>query len=125
MQLRVNFDAVIFNQAARAGKVAFALHALNLSKQFSEEFAQSRIVVDLHVSFAALFHEFDYFIRLTLLVSPMSDERAVAHVRLFQVVARLNADQLRHKSVHHIRIILRLVSICVGRESQLDQFGVS
>ena len=55
----------------------------------------------------------------------MGDERTVAHVGFLNLVTGLDAYQLRHQAIHDIGIVLGLISLGIGQESQVDEFLVS
>ena len=61
---------------------------------------------------------------IAVIMTPMSDERSIAHVGLFDLMARGDADELRHQSIHHIGIVLRLIGFTVRQEAELHQFGI-
>ena len=55
----------------------------------------------------------------------MGDEGTVAHVSFLDLMTRLDAYQLRHETIHDIRIILGLISLRIRQQSQVDKFLVS
>ena len=55
----------------------------------------------------------------------MGDEGTVAHVSFLNLVTGLDAYQLCHQAIHDIRIVLGLISLGIGQESQVDEFLVS
>ena len=54
----------------------------------------------------------------------MGDERSVAHVGFLDVVAWFDAYELGHQAIHHIGVVLRLIGVGVGCESQFCELGV-
>ena len=125
MELRVNLHGVSLHQSLCHLEVAFALDALNFSKEFSEERAQLLVVVHLHISLSVSFHEFHHLLGLTLLVAPVSNQCTIAHVCLLDVVAQTDSHQLRHQSVHHVGIVLSLVSLTIRSQTQFLHLRVS
>ena len=59
-----------------------------------------------------------------MLQTPAGYQRTVAHVGFLNLVAWLDARQLGHQSVHHIGVVLALVGLLVGSESQFHQLVV-
>ena len=57
--------------------------------------------------------------------APARDDRPVAHVRFLNLIARLDAHELGEQTVHHIVIILALVSLGIRHKSQLNELWVS
>ena len=117
VQYGVNLHAIRLNQLTSAFVVTRTLNALNLGQQFAKQVAKSCIVVYLHIGLAMLLYQFYHLSSLAMFVSPTGNEGTIAHVSLFNIVTRLDTYQLRHKAIHHIRVILTLISLQVGRKS--------
>ena len=62
---------------------------------------------------------------MAILKNPFGDELAVAHVCLLNIVAKFDAVELSHKTIQHILVIFRLISIGVIKDSELLQLGIS
>ena len=57
-------------------------------------------------------------------IAPAGDEGTVAHVRFLDDMSGLDAHQLRHQTVHHIVIVLTLVSLLVRRQPKLHELVI-
>ena len=121
MQHRVDLDGVALHQLAGGLVVALALDALNLGQQRGNELSQSGIVADAYKRLSLTLEQRHH---IALSGTPMGDEGAVAHVSLFYLVARRDANELRHQTVHHVRVVLCLVSLAVGQQSQFHKLRV-
>ena len=60
-----------------------------------------------------------------MLIGPAGDELAVTHVGLLYGSTRLDAYELCHQSVHHLSVVLSLVGLGVGEQSQFHHLGVA
>lgn len=57
--------------------------------------------------------------------TPTGDDSPITHVSLLDLVARLNAHELREQAVHHIVVILTLVSLCIRHKTELYKLWIS
>ena len=103
MQVGIYLNGITLNKGACCLVVAFALDALNLGKQTGNEGSQLNIIGDFNVGFTIALNQFD---GITVLITPMCYQCTVTHVSFFELIARCNADELSHKAVHHIGVIL-------------------
>ena len=124
VQHRVDLHAIVLNQTACAFVVALALDALNFGEQLAKQFTQGGIVVYLDVRFAMLLYQFNHLVGFALLIGPAGNEGTVAHVRLLNVVAWFDAHELRHEAVHHVGVVLALVCLEVGCQTEVHQLLV-
>ena len=124
VQVSVYLYAVVLHEQTGRFIVAFALDALHLSQQFSEEFPQGFVIVDAHVGLAFLFDKFHYFPVFALFVNPAGYECTVAHVGLFDGSAGFDAHQLRHEAVHHVSVILAFVGFKIRGQSEFHELLV-
>ena len=124
VQFGVDDDTILFNQIFTALVVAFRFDALYFGQQLSEERAQFLVVVHYHVGLAVAFGKLDYLVGFAVLIGPAGDELTVAHVRLFDILARLDAGELSHQTVHHVLIVSSFVSIGRGEQTQFQNFGI-
>ena len=124
MQNGVNLDTVVLNQVTRRVKVALALDSMNLSQQLGKKTAQGGIIVDLHVGLSLLLNEFHNILAAAFLISPTGNQGTVAHVGVLDDMPWFDANHLRQEPVHHIRIILAFVGLCIRGKPQFHQFFV-
>ena len=122
MQVGIDLDGIALYQLTGSVEVALTLDALDLCQQTSKERAQGLIVGDAHEGFAFAFLHLDN--APTLFIAPMGYQRTVAHVGLLYLATGFDADELRHQTVHDIAIVLCLVSLIIGQQSQLHELMV-
>ena len=129
VHLGVNLHTIGFYEFARALVVAFALDALNLSKEIAKEMPHLSIVIDANKDFTFLFHQFHTgfsgLLRLGLFEHPVCNQSAVTHVGFFDGVAGFDAHQLGEGSVLDITIIGSFVGVHIRGESEFYEFGIS
>ena len=118
----IHLYTVGLHQQACGFIVPFALDALHLGQQCAEGGTEGRVVGDLHIGLSFPLHHFGSFRRMGQ--CPSGDERPVAHVGFFYLVARLNADKLGYQSVHHVGVILCLIGFLAGKQAQLQHLLV-
>ena len=122
MQIRVDFDAIFLHELSGSLIVSLTLHALDLGQELGEELTQPLVVVDAHIGLTVALHHFHGAIAVG--IAPSCDERTVAHVCFLDDMSGLDAHQLRHQTVHHIVIVLTLVSLLVGREPEFHELVI-
>ena len=125
MERGVDLHGVGFHKVACGLEVALALDALDFSQQLAEQFAQFLVVVDADVGLAVMLDHLHHAVLLPLLEAPVGHERAVAHVGFLDVVAWLDADELRHQAVHHVGVVLRFEGVLRGEQAEVKQFFVA
>lgn len=125
----IDLHTVGFDETTGGFVVALALDALHFGQERTEEVAHLGIVVDANEGLTLLFHEFHAgfrgFALFGLLKYPMGDEGTVAHVSFFDVVAGLDAYELRECTVLDVGVVGRLVSIGIRCESEFGELGIS
>ena len=122
MQLRIHLHGITLHQLSGCLEITFTLDALNLCQQSGYQFSKLLIIRDFNEGFAIALHQSDH---VAVLITPMGNEGPVTHVGFFYLTTWRDADQLRHQSIHHIGIILRLISLTIRRQSQLHQLLIS
>ena len=124
----IDLHTVGFDETTCGFVVTLALDALHFGQERTEEVAHLGIVVDANEGFAFLLHKlhagFRGFALFGLLEYPMGDESTVAHVSFFDVVAGLDAYELRECTVLDVGVVGCLVSIGIRREPQLGELGI-
>ena len=113
----VNLHGIVEDEFASGLVVALRTYALYFGEELAEEVAQGIIIVDFDVGLAVALDKLDNVVLLAVLVCPAGDELAVAHVRLLDVLARLDAHQLGHQAVEHEFVVLRLVGFGVVEQA--------
>ena len=127
VNLRINLNSIGLNELATCLEVALALDALNLGEQLAKEATKLLVVINLNECLATsllVLHNLDNFVLLALFVAPLTDELAVAHVRLLDVFAWLDAGELGHESVHDVLVVLSFVGVGVLEDAKLNEFGI-
>ena len=127
VNLGINLHSVGLYQLAACLKVTLALDALHLGKQLAKEGTQLLVVVNLDVGLATsllVFHNLNNLVFLAHLVAPLANELAVAHVRLLNVLARLDAGELGEKTVHDVLVVLGLLGVRIFEDAKLHEFGI-
>ena len=125
VQLLVYLYGILLHELTTSLVVALRLDALNLGKQLAKEAAQLLVVVDLHEGLAIALHQFDYVVGLAVLIGPAGDELTVTHVGLLYGSTRLDAHELCHQTIHHLSVVLSLVCLGIGEQSQFHHLGVA
>ena len=124
VERRIDLYGVLLDQSCAGFVVAFALYALDFAEELTEELAHTGVVVDLHIGLAVALHHLNHAVGGAFLKHPFGDELAVAHVGFLNVLARLDAHQLRHQAVEHIFIVLGLVGVGIVEQTELHQMRV-
>ena len=60
----------------------------------------------------------------SVVIDPMGNQRTISHMGFLQLVARLDAHELRHEAVEQIGVIRCAVGLGIGQKPQLNQFRV-
>ena len=122
MELCIDIHGVAFHQFACSKEVAFALDALHFSQQLSEELSEGFVIVDEQECLPVAADERDGTFRV--FVNPVGNECTITHVGFLYLIARLNAHELGHQSIEHIRVVLRLISLVIRQQSQFHELLV-
>ena len=125
MQLGIDHDGVLLDQLAAGLVITLGFDALHLAEHLAEELAQFLEIVDHGIGLAVLADHFNHVVSLAAFVAPLGDQFAVAHVRLLDVLAQLDARQLGHHAVQDVFRIAGLGHVERRHQSQLDQLGVA
>ena len=100
---------ITFNKHVCSLKVALALDALYFGKQCGKGSTKLLIIGYLYISLAIKLYK--PYSRRIVVECPTCNKRTVAHMSLFYLIAWLYAGELRKQTIHHIRIILRAISL--------------
>ena len=124
MDFGIHFHTVGLNQLAASLVVTLALDALHLGEQLCEQATQFLVVIDADIGLTVTLHVLDDIVLLAMLIAPLADELAVTHVGLLDILARNDAGQLGHQTIHDILVILSLISIHVGENAKFHQLRI-
>ena len=113
----VNLHCILFYKLAGRCVIAGRAYVLDFGEELAKEAAQGFVVVDLYVGLTVFLYEFDHIVGLAMLICPLGDEFAVAHVCFFYILAGLDAHQLSHHTVEDIFVVLGLVSVGVVEQT--------
>ena len=103
-------------------EITFTLDSLNLCQQAGYQLSKLLIIRDFNEGFALTLHQSDH---VAMLITPMGNKGPVTHMGFLYLATWRDTDQLRHQSIHHISIILRLISLTIRHQSQLHQLFIS
>ena len=124
VEVLVDLHGVFLDHLFRGSVVAFGSDALDFCEEFTVETAEALIIVDSEVMFAVTLDDLHLFVR-RVLIDPVGDELAVAHVRLLDVLARLDTHELGHEAVHLLLVVTGFEGFFVGQKTQFHEFRIA
>ena len=129
MKFGINLHRVTLNQVAGGIEITFALDALNFGQQFAKEAAHLDIVIDTHISFALHLDQFGRRMRrlghTRVVEHPVGHQSAIAHVGFFDGGSGLDAHELGERAVLEVGVVLRFVSVHVGRQTEFHELLIA
>ena len=125
MQLGIDLDGIPLDKRLAGLVVAFGLDALHLAEHVAEQSAQFFVIVDHDIRFAVFPNHLNHVVGLAALIAPLADQLAVTHVRLLDVLARLDTRQLGHHAVQDIFRIAGLRHVERGYQPQFHHLRVT
>ncbi len=120
----IHLDAVGLDQRLAGLVVAFRLDALNLPELLGEDTTQRVVIVDDEVVFAVLFELLDNLFIAAHFERPRGDQLAIAHVRLLEILAQLDAPQLQLQAVADVLVVGGLADVQRRHQAKFDELRV-